>query len=94
MLLLMSIFIRKPFWIKVRPVLQIREGKRDNLGIVFHIVATQLKYVATYHQNCLAQMILMSSHNMFSLRNKNIFELSSISSLICSSDRLKLHITT
>ena len=64
--------------------LQIRRGKRDNLGIIFNI--TPLKHVATHHKNPLAEMILMRGNNMFSLIRKIIFELSSIAPLIWNSE--------
>ena len=36
-----------PFLFKPQAVLQIRRGKRDNLGIIFH--TTYLKHIATHH---------------------------------------------
>ena len=48
------------FYLKMKgcSVLQIRRGKRDNLGIIFHIFSFKL-YVATPHWNCLTETVLM-----------------------------------
>ena len=43
-------------------MLQISMGRRDNLGIIFHI--TPLKCVVTHHQNRLAKTVLMRGHNI------------------------------
>ena len=66
---------------------QIRKGKRDNLGIVFHI--TPLKHVATHHKNRLAEMVLMRGHNIcfHNEIRKIIFELK-----LCKTDFSLQHI--
>ena len=51
------------------PVLQIRRGKKDNLGIIF--LNSPLKHVVTHHQNRLTETVLMRGHNIcFCLEKK------------------------
>ena len=67
-------------------VLQIRRGKMDNSGIIFHI--TPLKHVVIHHQSHHTEMVLMRGHNIyFCWEIKIIFELSSIPPLIKSSEQ-------